>query len=88
MKRTLVTVLLVLIVGGIALGFYRGWFAMSSGRNVESHKVNVNLTMDPDKVKEDAGKLQDKTTELSGKATKGAKELGAQARDKVKSNDE
>lgn len=49
---SLLVVLAVIVVG---VGFYRGWFAMSSTNpDSGSHKVNINLTVDPDKVKADA----------------------------------
>ena len=62
------SLLIVLAVIVISLGFYRGWFTVSGGREAESHKVDVNLTVDPDKVKEDAGKAQTKLRELTVKA--------------------
>ena len=86
MKMTFVKVLVVLALCVVGFGFYRGWFALSSpGRGTESNKVNINLSMDGDKVKEDAETVKEKATELTGKATDEAKDLGAQARDKVKS---
>jgi len=61
---------LVLALCVAVLGFYRGWFSLSShGRDAESNKVSVSLTVDPDKVKEDAEKVKEKTTELTGKVT-------------------
>ena len=84
MKRLYLSlIVLVLIVVGV--GFYQGWFALSSGRQAESHKVDVNLTVDPDKMKEDAEKVKDKTKELTGKATDRAKDLGNETKDKPKS---
>ena len=69
MKKVLFVLLLVLV--GVA--FYRGWIALSSHGRDESNKVTVNLTVDPDKAKEDAEKVKDKT-----------KALGDRARDTVK----
>jgi hypothetical protein len=63
MKRlfTILTVLLFLVVG---LGFYRGWFAVSrSAADIGSNKVNVNLTVDPDKMKSDTKIVKEKTVE-------------------------
>jgi hypothetical protein len=70
MNRTVVAVLLVLLVGVVALGFYRGWFGLSS-RSPEagSNKVNVNLTVDRDKMQEDAEAVKSRAAELTGKAT-------------------
>ena len=86
MKMTFAKVLVVLVLCVVGFGFYRGWFALSSpARDAESNKVNINLSMDGDKVKEDAEMVKDKTAELTGKASEGVKDLGDQARDKVKS---
>jgi cell division protein FtsX len=86
MKMTFVKVLVVLVLCVVGVGFYRGWFAMSSPtRDTESNKVNINLSMDGDKVKEDAETVKEKATELTGKATEEAKDLGDQATDKVNS---
>lgn len=70
MKRicSLLTVLTVIVV---SIGFYRGWFSVSGGRETESNKVDVNLTVDTDKVKADAETVKDKASELTGKATEG-----------------
>lgn len=54
MKR-FVAVLILIAVLGIGFGFYRGWFVLASERHSESGKVDVNLTVDPEKMKSDAG---------------------------------
>lgn len=74
----LLKAIIVLGICVAALGFYRGWFTLSSsGRDSESNKVDVNLTVDPDKVKDDVGRVNEK-----------ANELGNQSSDKVKSDAE
>ena len=69
MKR-LCSVVIVLAVIAVGVGFYRGWFALSSRRFVDGHKVNVNLTVDEDKMKQDGEKLKEKTRELTGQDKK------------------
>jgi len=68
MKRLYaVVIVLALIVVGV--GFYRGWFALSSSTAGQgNNKVNVNLTVDPDKMKEDAEAVKGRTAELTGQA--------------------
>ena len=68
MKRNLFKVFLVLLLGIGGLGLTRGWFVLTSYRHVEDQKVDIKLTVDPDKVKEDAGKAQTKLKELTAKA--------------------
>jgi hypothetical protein len=48
-------------------------------------EIRINLTLDRDKVSEDAETVKEKAEELTGKATEAAKGLGDQTRDKVKS---
>jgi cell division protein FtsX len=73
---TLATVLFVLILCVVGIGFYRGWFVLSSnGSATGDGKVNINLTMDPDKAKQDAAQVKDKVTGL-----------GDRTRDAVKSD--
>jgi hypothetical protein len=82
------SVLFVLLVGVVALGFYRSWFALSSRRpDTGSDKVNVNLTVDRGKMQEDAEAVQNKATQLSGNVTEEVKGPGDLTRDKVKSID-
>ena len=54
MKRfcQVITLLAILVVG---VGFYRGWFAFTAGREAEDHHIDVKLSVDTDKVKHDAG---------------------------------
>ena len=66
----IIKTLLVLALFVAVLGFFRGWFSLSSySRDAESNKVNISLTVDPDKMKDDAGKVKDKTTALTGPVT-------------------
>jgi hypothetical protein len=62
--KKLALVMLVLVIGLIAFGFYRDWFGLSSSRESQSNKVNVNLTVDPDKIKEDAERVKERTSEI------------------------
>ena len=68
------TVLFVLLLCVVGIGLYRGWFVLTSHSRDESNKVDVNLTVDPDKAKEDAEKLKDKTTELGDRARDSVKQ--------------
>ena len=82
MKRSIISVLFVLILCVGAVGFYRGWFTVSSGSPAGgSNKVNVNLTLDKDKVQEDVELVKNKATELTGKATDPAKGSGQRTND-------
>ncbi len=58
MKKLLVYMaVFVVIVAG--LGFYRGWFTMSTTTETGNNRVEVNLTVDPDKARDDAEELTD-----------------------------
>ncbi|WP_442510384.1 hypothetical protein SH528x_002001 [Novipirellula sp. SH528] len=70
--------LLMVLVGGF--GFYRGWFSMSTqSGDVENSKVNVNLTVDPNKMEADADAVKDKVHELTGEAKAKTEELDQQS---------
>jgi hypothetical protein len=84
--RSLLSLLGVVVLILAVVGFFRGWFTITGdGRGGESSKVT--LTVDADKVKEDAGKAKDKTMELSGKAKDEAKDLTRKTKDTVKTSD-
>ena len=85
MNRTsnrLLLVLLVLVLCVVGFGFYRGWFAFSSTRpDAGSDKVNINLTVDPDKMKADTETVKEKTTKFTGQAKEEANEPGDRAKE-------
>jgi len=62
----IVGVLLLVGIGG--LGFYRGWFQISSTRDNTENTVDTTFTVDETKIQEDKHKLQ---------------ELGRQAKDET-----
>jgi hypothetical protein len=69
--------LLVCLVG--ALGFYRGWFSVSERREAVTHRVDVKLKIDPDKMKDDVRRATDSTeqkaAELSQKIKQDAPQI-------------
>lgn len=84
-KMTFVKGLVLLTLIAVGVGFYQGWFIVASpSRDSNGEKVNVGLTIDKGKFKEDAENVKDKTKELADKASEGAKSLGGKARDAVK----
>ena len=65
--RKFIGLVVVLLVCVGAFGFYRGWFTLSGpNRDSDGNKINVQLSVDPDKVKADAAQAKDKATERSG----------------------
>jgi plastocyanin domain-containing protein len=68
-RLKLVIVLLLCLVG---IGFWRGWFSVSSPKSdTEGDKVNVNMSVDKGKIKSDIKKVERKVekgvSELEGK---------------------
>jgi hypothetical protein len=56
-------IVIVLVAAGVVgLGFYLGWFRVSSGGG--GGESNVTLTVDTDKIQEDANKAQEKVHDL------------------------
>ena len=81
---TLLILISILVVG---LGFYRGWFALSRpAADAGGSTVNITFATDTDKIKQDAKLVTDKATELTGGVTDDVKADG-QVNDNVKSND-
>jgi len=72
MKRLLLT-LVILVAIVVAIGFYRGWFAMSNtstGSPTGSGDINVNLSTDRDKFDQDMKSIQDKSADITGDSKK------------------
>jgi hypothetical protein len=74
MPRAFLKAVLALLFVLIAVGFYRGWFAVSSrGRDARGSKVNINLTVDRDKVQEDAETVKNKAAQFAGEVSEEVK---------------
>ena len=56
--RTIIIIVVLLIIGIAGVGFYRGWFVVSSDRDSEDQKVNTTFTVDEERIQEDKEKLQ------------------------------
>ena len=68
--RRLFAVLVALVLCVVGIGFYRSWFTLTSpSTDTESHKVNVSVTVDPDKVRADAETVREEAAALTGQAT-------------------
>jgi hypothetical protein len=84
--KKLSTVLLMLALLFVGVGFYQGWFALSRpASEAGSSKVNINLATDPEKMKHDAQVVRDKATELTSGVTDD-NQVEGQEIDIVKSN--
>ena len=56
--RTLVFVVVLLLVGIVGVGFYRGWFQLST--DTADQKPSATITVDKDKIHADEQKAKDK----------------------------
>ncbi len=59
------SIVLLLII--VVVGFSRSWFTLSGSREAVGRKLDVHLTVDPDKVNQDAQTVKEKAKELTGK---------------------
>jgi hypothetical protein len=68
MKRcpSLLSLIVVLVALTIGLGFYMGWFQLSSSS--ENNKPNISLTVDGNKLAADKNKVVDAVQDLGHKA--------------------
>ena len=54
--RGFLVVLVLLVVGAVGFGFYRGWFQLST--DTTAGKSNATITVDKDKIQADQDKLK------------------------------
>ena len=65
--RSLIKLLVVLVLCLVGIGFYLGWFNVSRPNpGTEGSKVNVNVTVDKDKMKSDVKKAEEKGSSRTG----------------------
>ena len=71
--------LLLLIL--VVIGVYRGWVSFSNpSPDPASHKLNINLSVDANKIEADAEKFKEKFSEEVGKAKRFEEAVEVQAR--------
>ena len=76
--RWLVKLLVVLVICLAAIGFYRGWFHLSSSRpGDQGQKVNmdVHMSMDKGKMKSDVQKAEGQVKKAGGQVKEEIKDL-------------
>lgn len=79
MRRTsYFSVFFVLLLGVAVLGYMRGWFVVSRHSDGSSNKVDIELTVDPDKAKADANQA---AAQIADTVREGANRLSNKARD-------
>jgi hypothetical protein len=61
-----IRVLLIVVAIFLLVGFVRGWFFFTTNQEPASDKVNVNLTIDTDKMKSDAHRVGEAASDLTG----------------------
>jgi hypothetical protein len=76
--KKLVALIVVLVIAGVAVAFWRGWFAFETSK--DDGKVHVDLTVNKEKFKQDKEKLKEKVAEKS----KAMKDKLAGLREKAK----
>jgi hypothetical protein len=62
----LLGVLVLLLACLAGLGFYRGWFRLSTDRTEQ--KTDITVTVDRDKIRQDEEKAKEKMQDLEQKA--------------------
>lgn len=63
MKR-FISVVLILIIVVVCVGFVRGWFSMTANNEPLTEKLDVHFQVDRDKMKQDANAVEDKTKSI------------------------
>ncbi len=65
--KKIISFLLILLVVGACIGFVRGWFSLSTSKEILGNKVDVSLKVDRDKINDDLGAVEEKTKRLLSK---------------------
>ena len=77
--RTLMTVVVLLVVGIAAFGYYRGWFALST--NSTDKMPSATITVDKDKFNADKRITSDKVQGVEHKVKQEIGDLTAKPKD-------
>ena len=62
--RRLFSMLLLLVVITVGVGFMRGWFQVSANKELLGEKLDVHIQVDRDKMLRDANTVKDNTKAL------------------------
>ena len=76
--KTLLVVVVLLLAGIAALGFYRGWFHLST--NSTDQKPSATITVDKDKIHADEEKAKDTVQGLGQEVKKKTSDLTEQVK--------
>ena len=68
MKR-FISFVVFLVVLTICVGFFRGWFSLSTNKELLGNKIDVNFKVDRDKINDDATALKENTKSMIGSAS-------------------
>ena len=73
--RLLLKGMVILVIGLVVVGFWQDWFSVSRSPNADpdSHKANINVSVDKDKMKSDIKKAKEVVKEEVGKLKSKAK---------------
>ena len=61
--RGFLVVLVLVVVGTVGVGFYRGWFQLSTGS--AAGKSNATITVDRDKIQADQDKVKKQAQDVA-----------------------
>jgi len=67
------TLLVLIIIGLVAVGFWRDWFVFSTQKSPETDKVDINLKVDTAKIKADTKRATELTKEEAEKISREVK---------------
>ena len=77
--RGLFAFLALIVIAAIAVSYSRGWFAFTTTRDEQN--VNIHMTVDKEKVKEDEGRAKEKIQKLGGQIKEGAEKLSEKVKE-------
>src|SRR6185312_7314042 len=74
-RHPMLRAILILVIIFVGVGLLRGWFYVSRPNDADNSKMNVQFTVDTEKVKEDSTKVQDAAGQLGDQVANEAKHL-------------
>jgi hypothetical protein len=75
---------MLLIIAIVGVGFYRNWFVVSTHDSPESEKLDLKISVDKAKIKEDTKKATEMTKEEAAKLSAKVKEETSKLRQEGK----
>jgi hypothetical protein len=83
-SHVLRTLIILIVIAVIGIGVYRQWFVVTTHDRDDDQKVDIKLTVDTAKIKQDTKAAAEKTEQEASKLSEKVKEETSKLRDRSK----